>query len=54
MAEAPPPRRPYLKPVVTKVKLRPEEAVLGHCKTGSQAGPLDDCASPSVCFDAGS
>lgn len=32
-------RRPYLKPAVVQVPLRPEEAVLGHCKTSGHSGP---------------
>ena len=32
-------RRPYVKPELTKVGLRPEEAVLGACKaSGGTAG----------------
>jgi hypothetical protein len=47
-------RRPYVKPTLIKVKLRPEEAVLGSCKSGSVVGPLDTCTTPSSCFDSGS
>lgn len=47
-------RRAYQKPRLTKVKLRPEEAVLGNCKAGTVSGPLDTCTTPSACFDAGS
>jgi hypothetical protein len=36
-------RAPYHPPEVVRVSLRPEEAVLGHCKTSSSTGP----ASPS-------
>jgi hypothetical protein len=45
-------RRPYTTPSVTKVPLKPQEAVLGFCKTASvSAGvgsPVDctTCASP--------
>ena len=35
----PRPRRPYQKPELNQVPLRPEEAVLGHCKSSSAAGP---------------
>jgi hypothetical protein len=28
-------KRPYETPKLTKISLRPEEAVLGHCKTAS-------------------
>ena len=37
------PRADYHPPEVVRVSLRPEEAVLGHCKTSGSAGP----ASPS-------
>jgi hypothetical protein len=33
------PKKPYVKPELKKVPLRPEEAVLGGCKTVS-GGPL--------------
>jgi len=32
-------KKPYLKPEVKQVQLKPEEAVLGGCKTSSAAGP---------------
>lgn len=32
-------RRPYVKPSLTRVELRAEEAVLGACKTMTTAGP---------------
>jgi hypothetical protein len=32
-------KKPYLKPEVQQVQLKPEEAVLGGCKTSSAAGP---------------
>ena len=35
-----PPKRRYSKPTVSRVELRPEEAVLGFCKFPSQRGPL--------------
>lgn len=39
-------RRPYVKPSITRVELRAEEAVLGACKTASTAGPVaPQCAS---------
>lgn len=34
--EPPDPRRPYRKPVIRKIALRPEDAVLGACKSPSQ------------------
>lgn len=33
-------KKRYESPKVTMISLRPEEAVLGHCKTGSIAGPV--------------
>jgi len=37
-------KAPYQAPVVVRVSLRPEEAVLGHCKITGSAGPaLSGC-----------
>ena len=33
------PKRPYVKPEIKQVQLKPEEAVLGGCKTTTAAGP---------------
>jgi hypothetical protein len=33
------PKRPYVKPEIKQVQLKPEEAVLGGCKTTTNAGP---------------
>lgn len=33
------PRKAYLKPVLGRVVLRPEEAVLGACKGSGDTGP---------------
>jgi hypothetical protein len=46
-------KKPYLKPEVKQVQLKPEEAVLGGCKTTTSAGPAkvtcrflgSDCSS---------
>jgi hypothetical protein len=42
-AETPPDppakRKPYEKPELSEVALRPEEAVLGNCKTMGVSGP---------------
>lgn len=44
------PRKPYAKPQIQEVPLRPEEAVLGACKTGSTSGPAQSkCSFPSPC-----
>ncbi len=32
-------KKPYLKPKIQQVQLKPEEAVLGGCKTETIAGP---------------
>jgi hypothetical protein len=44
-------RRPYEKPAIIEVELRPEEAVLGNCKTnGGGPGPFQGvCDSPAAC-----
>ena len=33
--------KPYEAPKIIRVSLRPDEAVLGHCKTPSSAGPAN-------------
>jgi hypothetical protein len=47
-------KKPYVKPQVTQVALRPEEAVLGGCKTASTMGPnsgmLVTCTVPGQCM----
>ena len=43
-------KRPYAKPEVREVPLRPEEAVLGACKTAGRSGPAQiRCNFPSSC-----
>ena len=43
-------RKPYVKPQIQEVALRPEEAVLGGCKTASVSGPgHGHCSVPSPC-----
>jgi len=50
-AESSPPdsgatRKRYEKPTLSQVSLRPDEAVLGNCKTMSVSGPANsDCVS---------
>jgi hypothetical protein len=53
---APDPRKPYRKPEVTQVVLRPDEAVLGSCKTNAtKSGPAQPrCWFPSSCSSIGS
>ena len=54
-ADTPRARKPYAKPEVTKVSLRPEEAVLGACKAGRVAGPGQPrCGVPAPCSSLGS
>jgi len=50
-------KRPYKKPELMQVPLKPEEAVLGNCKFGSgTSGPSGGgpCSSPVPCFNLGS
>ena len=48
-------RKPYERPSVKRVALRPEEAVLGFCKSSTSAGPLAGaCNSPTACSSQGS
>ena len=43
-------KKPYAKPEVRRVMLRPEEAVLGSCKTSKVSGPgQSKCSAPSAC-----
>jgi hypothetical protein len=45
-----PEKRPYDKPHIQEVPLRPDEAVLGGCKTMSLSGPGQArCNAPSAC-----
>lgn len=37
-------RKAYEAPRIIRVSLRPEEAVLGHCKIASSTGPAGSCA----------
>jgi len=47
-------KKPYTTPTVRKIKLVPEEAVLGVCKNETAAGPnQSQCLIPQ-CFNAGS
>ena len=50
-----PAKAPYQPPTVVRVSLRPEEAVLGHCKITGSAGPASaGCNSPVPCNTPGS
>ncbi len=46
---------PYEAPRLTKISLRPEEAVLGNCKTSSAVGPVQPtCSFTGACLHIGS
>ncbi len=48
-------KKPYVKPEVKEVLLKPEEAVLGACKHDNSAGPLQPvCKTPGKCKLLGS
>ncbi|HET8799278.1 MAG TPA: hypothetical protein VFO89_16435 [Thermoanaerobaculia bacterium] len=48
-------KKQYEKPVVTRFPLRPEEAVLGFCKSNASAGPSGGgCRGVGNCFAPGS
>ncbi len=45
---------PYQPPQVVRVSLRPEEAVLGHCKVAGITGPISGSCRTSFCRTFGS
>lgn len=45
---------PYQAPQVVRVSLRPEEAVLGHCKVAGITGPVSGSCRTSFCRTFGS
>jgi hypothetical protein len=47
-------KKAYEPPRVTRVSLRPEEAVLGHCKFVGIAGPASGSCSSLSCKSLGS
>lgn len=48
-------RKKYERPVLVKISLRPEEAVLGNCKTSRVAGPVSfSCSAVGPCRTVGS
>jgi hypothetical protein len=48
-------KKPYTPPTVTRVPLRPEEAVLGYCKNSSMSGPRGGtCTDSGPCAFQGS
>jgi len=44
----------YQPPQVVRVSLRPEEAVLGHCKVAGITGPISGSCRTSFCRTFGS
>jgi hypothetical protein len=48
-------KKPYVPPELTVVSLRPEEAVLGHCKIAGGGGGLSGiCSNIPACVNFGS
>ena len=47
-------RRPYERPRLEKVPLRPREAVLGHCKVSGGPGPFSVSCANTGCASVGS
>ena len=48
-------KKPYEKPKLSEVALRPEEAVLGNCKSSTSVGPAQaDCITVAMCSSLGS
>ena len=48
-------KKAYEKPVVRRFPLRPEEAVLGFCKTNASSGPSGGgCRGVGSCLTPGS
>ena len=48
------PRKPYSKPELRQVALRPEEAVLGACKSNKISGPGNPTCRTPACYAEGS
>ncbi|MGH9701292.1 MAG: hypothetical protein ACRD5R_05355 [Candidatus Acidiferrales bacterium] len=46
--------KPYEVPKLIRVSLRPEEAVLGHCKITGSAGPVTGSCTTLTCRTFGS
>jgi hypothetical protein len=48
-------KKTYEAPQLTVISLRPEEAVLGHCKNASSGGPVSSaCTNVGGCSFIGS
>ncbi len=54
MSEEPKTKKPYEPPQLTKVSLRPEEAVLGACKIPGSSGPVGSSCNATQCKTQGS
>jgi len=53
--ETPEAAKPYEPPKLFRVSLRPEEAVLGHCKMSGSGGPVSStCGGAIHCRTFGS
>jgi len=50
------PKKPYERPEIKRFALRPDEAVLGFCKTTVQSGSggFNSCNNPAPCRTFGS
>jgi hypothetical protein len=46
--------KPYEPPKIIRVSLRPEEAVLGHCKISGGSGPVSGTCLSMTCKVVGS
>jgi hypothetical protein len=47
-------KQKYEPPQVVTISLRPEEAVLGHCKISGSAGPVGGSCTTLFCRSIGS
>jgi hypothetical protein len=47
-------KKTYEPPKLVTISLRPEEAVLGHCKISGSGGPSGGCAIIGLCRSQGS
>src|SRR5579863_3842718 len=47
-------KKPYEPPLLTTISLRPEEAVLSHCKTGTGGGGMMGNCHAHNCMTLGS
>jgi len=54
--DTPPKKKIYQKPTLIEVALRPDEAVLGNCKSSGASGPggSGTCHPAGNCFSQGS